>query len=238
MRQFFRLATVLLGTAGALSGAPALAATQGTTSVYDLSVLPAFSGTVSQYIPSPSGGIIGLLLNDGTEVLVSPAVADALPGLVKPGEQVSGNGLRGKTLPLIRAFTVSAPRGRRTEDTGITFPQHAPEMIAGPDLVAHGTVWRPLYNVQGSVTGVVLKDRTVIMVPPRSAPRIASLLTPGAMIYAAGPGTSGAQGTALNARQIGQDGEHMVPLSSDDMPPPGPPPGSPGYDLIPLAETH
>ncbi|NHN85971.1 hypothetical protein GOB93_15170 [Acetobacter musti] len=239
MRQFFCFTAIVFGVACGFTINPACAATgAGSLSVYDLSVLPAFSGIVSQYIPSPSGGVTGILLDNGTEVLVSPDVAWSLPKIVKPGEKVTGTGLRGKTLPLIRAFAISGPHGRSAEDTGITMPQHSPEMITGPDIVVHGPVWVRLYDIQGTLCGVVLKDHTVVKIPPGAAARIASWLTPGAIIFAAGPGTSGELGVSINAHEIGPDSQKLISLAAEDAPPPGPPPGSPGYDIISAAEAH
>lgn len=252
MRQFLRLAIVLAGSATALASAssraaPHAAATRPAApapvpavaaSVYDMSMLPAFSGTVAQYIPSPAGGVSGVILTDGTQILVSPDLAWDLPKILKPGDRVTGNGLKGKTLPLIRAFSLTGPRGQRTEDTGITLPPHAPEMIAGPDIVVHGTVWLKLYDMRGTLAGAVLKDHTIIRLPSRGAEKVAAWLTPGATLYAAGPGTSGELGTALNAHQIGPTPEQTISIAADDVPPPGPPAGSPGYDIITSAETH
>ncbi|MBB3883326.1 hypothetical protein [Acetobacter oeni] len=237
MRQFFRVAVAVFGTVGVFTSLPACAATTP-TSVYDLSVLPGFSGTVAQYIPLPVGGVTGLILQDGHEVLVSPELGLSLPKIVKPGERVTGTGLKGTTLPLIRAFTIAGPRGQRAEDAGIVMPQHSPEMIAGPDIAAHGTVWMRLYDVRGVLSGVVLKDHTVIKVPPGAAARIASWLIPGATIFAAGPGTSGELGVAINAHEIGPDNQQLISLAAEDAPPPGPPAGAPGYDIISPAETH
>lgn len=238
MRQFFHFMAIVFGTATTCAVFPACAANTGNVSVYDFSVLPSFNGTVAQYLPSPGGGVTGVLLTDGTEVLVSSDLAWALPKIVKRGEHITGTGLKGKTLPLVRAFTISGPHGERTEDTGITMPRHSPEMIAGPDIAAHGTVWMRLYDVQGALNGVVLKDHTVVKVPPGAAARIATWLVPGATVFAAGPGTSGELGVAINAHEIGPDSHQLISLAAEDAPPPGPPPGSPGYDIISAAETH
>ncbi|MCH4089848.1 hypothetical protein [Acetobacter sp.] len=242
MRHLFCLAVIAVGSAVALSASPVLAASSsagnGPVSVYDLSVLPAFSGTVSQYIPSAGGGVTGLLLSDGTQVIVSQDLSWDLPKIVKPGDKLTGTGLKGKTLPIIHAFSLSGPRGSRAEDVGIAMPQHSPEMVAGADIVVHGEISYPLYNIQGVLVGAILKDHTVIRVPTRDASKIAAWLKPGAMLYAAGPGATGVYGTAINVHQIGPDAQQLLSVTADDLPPPGPPPGSAGYDVIKSAETH
>ncbi|AQS84093.1 MAG: hypothetical protein ABF876_13180 [Acetobacter aceti] len=242
MRHLFRLAVIAAVSAAALSASPVLAASSsagsGPVSVYDLSVLPAFSGTVAQYIPSAGGGVTGLLLSDGTQVLVSQDLSWDLPKIVKQGEKITGTGLKGKTLPIIHAFSLNGPRGSRSEDVGITLPQHSPEMITGPDIVVHGEVACPLYSIQGVLIGAILKDHTVVRVPIRDASKISAWLAPGATLYAAGPGATGVYGTALNAHQIGPDAQQLISVTADDLPPAGPPPGSAGYDVIKSAETH
>lgn len=240
MRHISRLAALALGSVSFLAASPSFAASSqpSNQSVYDLSVLPTFSGTVAQYIPSAGGGINGLLLTDGTEVLVSQDLSLEVPKVVKPGEKITGTGLRGKTLPIVHAFSLNGPHGNRTEDTGITMPLHSTEMVAGPDIVVHGVIAYPLYNIQGSLIGAILKDHSVVRVPVRDGAKLAAWLKPGAPLYAAGPGVSGVYGTALNAHQIGPDTQQVVSLTADDLPPAGPPPGSPGYDIIRSAETH
>ncbi|BCK75426.1 hypothetical protein AA0242T_2073 [Acetobacter aceti NRIC 0242] len=242
MRHLLRLAVIAAGSAAALSASPVLAASSsaesGPASVYDLSVLPSFSGTVTQYIPSAGGGVTGLLLSDGMQVLVSQDLSWDIPKIVKPGEKITGTGLKGKVLPIIQAFSLSGPRGSRSEDVGIAMPQHSPEMVAGPDIVVHGEITHPLYNIQGVLIGAILKDHTVIRIPTRDAAKIAAWLKPGAMLYAAGPGATGVYGTAINAHQIGPDAQQLLSVTADDLPPPGPPPGSAGYDVIKSAETH
>nr|WP_244176704.1 OB-fold nucleic acid binding domain-containing protein [Acetobacter pomorum] len=206
--------------------------------VYDLSGLPAFTGKVAQFLPSPHGGVFGLLLEDGTQVFVSPEQTHELAGLVKPGDVVSIRGLKGRVLPIIRAFGITSPRGRGMQDNFIAMPVHSTEMIAGPDLVLHGEIWQRLYNANGQLSGVILKDHSVICITPREATREADLLTPGQMLYAVGTGSSGELGTAIDAREIGTSAEKMVGIAVGDAPPPGPPAGSPAYDIIPGAEEH
>jgi hypothetical protein len=58
------------------------------TGVYDLSVLPVFTGSVVQFLPAPHGGIVGFVLDDGTQVLVSAEQGHAFAGLVKPSDTV------------------------------------------------------------------------------------------------------------------------------------------------------
>ena len=135
------------------------------TGLYDLSGLPKFTGKVAQFLPAPHGGVLGVVLTDGTQVLVSPDQGHTVAGLIKPGDTVSIQGLKARSLPLIRAFSLTSPRGRSMQDSFIVMPQQSPEMITGPDLVLHGDIWMPLYDLSGQVSGVILKDHTVIYLP-------------------------------------------------------------------------
>lgn len=206
--------------------------------VYDLSALPRFSGQVTQFLPSSHGGVVGLVLNDGTQVFVSPDQGHTLAGLVKPGDVVEIRGLKGRTLPIIRAFGLTSPRGRGMQDTFIAMPRQSTEMIAGPDLVLHGEVWMPLYDLDGQLNGAVLKDHSVIYLPPREATRLAGWLKPGQTLYAVGTGSSGELGIAIDAREIGPASNQMVGVAGGSSLPPGPAPGSAGYDIIPGSEGH
>lgn len=208
------------------------------TGVYDLSALPVFTGSVVQFLPAPHGGVVGFVLNDGTQVFVSPEQAHTFAGLVKVGDKVEIRGIKGQVLPIIRAFSVANPRGRTVQDSFIEMPLHSPEMIAGPDLVLHGEVWMPLYDVGGHLCGAILKDHSVIYLSPREAGRVVDLLRPGQTLYAVGGGSSGDLGVAIDAREIGPASDKLISIAVGNTPPPGPAPGSAGYDIIPGADEH
>ncbi|MFS8369091.1 hypothetical protein [Acetobacter indonesiensis] len=211
---------------------------QQATGVYDLLGLPQFSGKVAQFLPSPHGSVTGLVLADGTQVLVSPEQGHTLAGLVKPGDTVSIRGIKGRTLPIIRAFGITSPRGRGMQDNFISMPQQSTEMISGPDIVLHGEVWLSLYNLDGQLTGAVLKDHSVVYLSPREAARVATMLKPGQPLYAVGTGSSGELGVAIDAREIGPSSNQLTGIAVGNGPPPGPAPGSAGYDIIPGADDH
>lgn len=204
--------------------------------VYDLSSMSAFSGTVTQFLPAPDGGVLGLLLNGDTEVLVSPEIGHTLSGLIKVGDHISLRGVKAYTLPVIRAFAITSPRGRSVQDSLMAVPQHSPEMIIGPDIVVHGEIAMPLYNLGGQVSGVILKDHTLIHLIPREAARLAVWLKPGQSVYAVGTGNNGVLGTAINAREIGPAADRKEAVAISNVPLSGPAAGSAGYDVISGAE--
>ena len=217
--------------------APATAESRVGT-IYDLSVLPVFTGKVVQFLPSTHGGINGFILEDGTQVLVSAEQGHAFAGLVKPGDTVDIRGLKGQTLPILRAFLITSPRGRSLEDSVISMPNHSTEMLAGPDLVLHGPVWMPLYGMNGKPMGAVLQDHSVLYLTPREATRFADLLKPGQTVYAVGSGSNGGLGTAIDVREIGPSLEALTPVAINQPPPPGPAAGSAAYDIIPGSDAH
>lgn len=206
--------------------------------VYDFSSLHLFTGKVIQFLLSPGGAVIGFILGSGYQVFVTPEEGYAFAGIVKPGDTVQVRGLKGGTLPVIRAFEVIGPDGRVVRDTFITMPQYSPEIIAGPDLVLHGEIWMPLYTMDGRVAGVILKNHAVIHLAPAEVVRVANMLKPGHMLYAVGAGCNGVMGTAISARELGPTLDKMTPVAVGGAPPPGPAAGSINYDVIGPPTTY
>ncbi len=206
--------------------------------VYDFSVLPEFSGTVAQYIPDPFGGVSGLLLTNGTQILCSPDIASSITSLTRAGSTISGRGLQARQLPMIRAFTLTGPTGRTVEDDGLRLPLNQPDITPGPDIPVEGEVLYPLYNLHGAITGVILKNHAIIRIAPNEVSKLQDILTPGKIIRAFGPGHSGSAGTAIIARQIGLTTGNLISLTPEALIPPGAAPGSPDYDVIPGTNVY
>ncbi|MFT9374682.1 hypothetical protein [Komagataeibacter saccharivorans] len=206
--------------------------------VFDIAPLPVTTGQVTQYILTASGQVSGLLLADGTQVFCTHELGDSLPGIVRPGEQVTVAGLKGVGRPIVRAYAVTGPRGQRIADvrsaTAVA-PSDSPSI--GPDVPVDGTILAPLYDMQGKVQGVIMRDHSVIYVGETNAARLAAWLRPGATLHAIGIGVAGERGTAINAREIGPDISQAIHIEPADAPPPGAFPGSSGYDVIPGGST-
>ena len=75
-------AWILAGTRGVGKGHFAMAAARDSGTA-------ALSGKVAQFLPGPMGGIEGLLLEDGTEVHISPMQSTELALIVRPGDKVT-----------------------------------------------------------------------------------------------------------------------------------------------------
>ncbi|BAK84193.1 hypothetical protein GLX_17810 [Komagataeibacter medellinensis NBRC 3288] len=242
------LAGVLV--AGSLAAGSAHAATRGAppaaapapvaqvAPVFDMAPLPVTTGQLVQFILTPSGQVAGLLLADGTQVFCPRELGDSLPGIVHPGEQVSINGLKGAGRPIVRAYAVTGPRGRRIADVrveGAVIPYDSPSI--GPDVPVDGIILAPLYDMQGKVQGVIMRNHAVVYVGETNASRLAAWFKPGATLHAIGTGVAGERGTAINAREIGPDVNQAIHVEPADAPPPGAFPGSSGYDVIPGGST-
>ncbi|GAN86022.1 hypothetical protein LU298_14550 [Komagataeibacter intermedius] len=220
---------------GGAQPAPAAPAAAQVAPVFDMSPLPVTTGQMTQYILSPAGQLSGMLLADGTQVFFSHDLGEQLPAIARPGEQVSVNGLKGIGRPIVRAYAVTGPRGRRIADVRppATAPMPVESPSIGPDVPVDGTILAPLYDMQGGVQGVIMRDHSVVYVGEKNASRLVAWLKPGATLHAIGTGVTGDHGTAINAREIGPDVNQAIHVEPADAPPPGAFPGSAGYDVIP-----
>ncbi|WP_010509516.1 hypothetical protein [Komagataeibacter europaeus] len=220
---------------GGAQPAPAAPAAAQVAPVFDMTPLPVTTGQLVQYILTPAGQVSGMLLGDGTQVFFSHDLGEELPAIARPGEQVSVNGLKGISQPIVRAYAVSGPRGRRIADVhppaSATAPVDSPSI--GPDVPVDGTILAPLYDMQGKAQGVIMRDHSVVYVGEKNAARLVAWLRPGAALHAIGTGVTGDHGTAINAREIGPDVNQAIHVEPADAPPPGAFPGSAGYDVIP-----
>lgn len=200
--------------------------------VMDLSVLPAIKGNVKQYLPTPYGNLGGLLLNDGTQIMFSTMLGEAAKTFTRPGQNITIRGLKARYLPLLQAFVIENQQGQKIQEDS---PEagFSPVPITGPDLFVQGQVGQLLYNLQGKVMGVVLKDGTVVYIRPSDVSKLGFDLQPGVSLYVRGMGSYTAMGKALQARLIGTTENHMIELLQINAPPFGAPAGSPAYDYIP-----
>ncbi|MFS3136232.1 hypothetical protein ACLRDC_12760 [Gluconacetobacter sacchari] len=233
-----RRSSLLPATAGlsVLIAGPAMAASQA-VSPYDLSPLPVVTGTVAHYLPTPGGDIDGVILTDGTQVLCSHELGLAVAGLVKPGERISARGLRGRSLPIVRAYEIEDQRGRALEDAE-TISARLPVATSGPDIVVDGTVRAPLYSLHGRLVGAVMQDYTTVHLTPSEATRLTAWLQPGHALHAVGNGSTSALGTAIDAREIGPSLGQTIRVAPAAAPQAGPFPGSAAYDDIPGGSAH
>jgi len=181
------------------------------------------SGMISRLLINPNGDVDGLLLQDGTQVPVPPPLSSTLLAALHVGDTVRVTGVRMGNLPLIAQAQVTGPSGAVI--VGVNPPPPVPPGAAPAlvPLIANGTVERPLYGPAGDVTGVLMRDGTVLRLPRPAADRMQAWLQPGAALSARGFGVESRLGRSIQVTSIGRDARSEIDVSSLP-PPPGPPP--------------
>jgi hypothetical protein len=165
------------------------------------------TGTISQFTINPEGDVDGFILADGALVHFPPHMGLQLVSLVHRGDTVRIVGLRDGT-GNVRAEQITNGRtGQQLLDqpppVDVT---HAPPALRGAGLVklsVKGTVMRVTTAPRGEPDGVMLKDGTIIKMPPPVARQFMSLLRPDVVIAARGYGTRNQYGEALQATAFG-----------------------------------
>lgn len=242
-----RLRSALLAaTLLAAAGGAAWAQMNVAPGTYDVQQLPVTKGRVAAYSLTPRGDVDGVILDDGTQVLLPPHLGTQLVFAVKPGDAVSVHGLHARAIPVVQAMQVTNDAsGQSVTDDG---PPPAPPGPPGPPgprqagraLEAQGEVKAPLYGRGGEINGVLLTDGTQIHLPPREAQRLAAELAPGQTVVVRGIGMDSALGRVIAARAIGPSAEQMAQVALPPPPPPGGPrlgpPGGPPRPPQPPAQ--
>jgi hypothetical protein len=244
-------AALLAGSAMIAFGGAAIAQTQpqpagaqpaaapptlGATPVYNPDQLPMQRGQVQQFTLTPRGDIDGLILTDGTEVVLPPHLSTQIAYAIKPGDTVLIHGLHAAALPLIQAVSITDDvSGRTVVDNGPPAPGPGPAPPpppAGPDAgpsapipglsEIQGRVRMVLHGPRGDVNGALLEDGTILRLPPPEANRFASLLQPGQSLVAEGDELTGAIGKVVAVRQLGASRTQLSLIEG----PPGPRPAA------------
>lgn len=194
-----------LGAAGLLVSNAALAQTP----VYDTDQLPAFHGKVARYSLTPRDEVDGMILDDGTEVHLSPRLSSELVFAVKPGDAVTVHGLKANGIAMVQALSIANDAtGAKINDTvqpaaSRDRPVFAPQRM----MEARGRVKMTLHAPDGRADGALLEDGTFIRFAPGYNPPGIDCLTPGKDIVATGTVTSGLLGQVMETRSITPDKE-------------------------------
>jgi hypothetical protein len=222
--------------APAAAAVPSLAPTAAANPIYDPAQLPAQRGQVQQFTLTPHGEIDGLILADGTELVLPPRLSTQIAYSIKPGDTIVVHGLRAAALSLIQAVSITDEEsGRTVIDDGpppaVPLPPSGPAAGPGAPLPGlaevQGRVRMVLRGPREDVNGALLEDGTVLRLRSPEAYRFASLLQPGQTLVAEG---NNAVGRVLDARQLGAS---RTQLSFIEGPPgrgrhyPAPPPPGP-----------
>lgn len=174
---------------------------------FDPAQLPEFKGKVSQYTLSPRGEVDGLILADGTEVQISPALSSALVFSVKPGDEVSIRGLKARSVAMVSAVTVTNTASGAVVG-GSASPGHHP--WDGPKMEVSGQIKALLHSPRGDVNGVLLADGTTVRMPPHAARKLADTLKPGDTVFVRGFGSTSPLGKSVGAQEIGPSADKLT----------------------------
>ena len=188
--------------------------------------MPETKGKVAQYSITQRGEVDGLILADGTEVLLPKHASTRLVFSVRPGDAVTIQGLKTGASSAITAVAVI------NDATGavVFTDRHTP-----PQQLDHeGRIKLQLHDPKGSLNGVLLEDGTVVRMPPPDAERLADGLAIGQPLYVRGDGLFSPLGKMVAAREVGPSRTQLTKVNEpffkrwmhevfgddDDAPPP------------------
>jgi hypothetical protein len=211
------IAAVLLGTVGT-----AVIAQQVAT--YDPQQLPTTQAKVTQYSLTPRGDVDGVILDDGTQVHLSPHLGGQIVQTIKPGDTITIRGLKAQAIPVIQAYSLTSAAGQTIVDSSPALFPPQPAVAAFQWLTVNGRVREPLYGPAGDLNGALLDDGTQIHIPPGQATALSDTLQAGKVVTAQGYGVSGVYGRSLDAQRIGPGPAQLLQVGTPGSPPP-PPPG-------------
>jgi hypothetical protein len=176
----------------------------------DPDYLPATLGVVGRFVPNPHGDLDGLVLIDETRrqvpVHFPPHLTERVTAAIKVGDKICVRGVRPRGIASITAVALVAAYGHTVVDNGpVDGSKHKTrEKDAGRiDKEIIGSVRLVLYSPKGEPRGALLEDGTVLRVSSKEAKRFAALWSPGAAVVARGKCLRTADGTVVEAFEIG-----------------------------------
>lgn len=188
------------------------------------------SGRIARWLQNPNGDIDGMILEDGTQVVLPPTQSARLVQSVKLRDSVQVTGTRdgeAAGAKVLRASQIRDAAGKTVSfaegEPGDAPPPAPREPAALTPMNANGRIATLLYTGRGDVNGVLLSDGTAVRFPPHVGAELAPTLKVGAPLFAKGYGTRNGQGSSLEATRLGaSEGS-----ARDVFGPPGPL-GAPG----------
>jgi hypothetical protein len=171
---------------------------------------------------TPRGDVDGLILNDGTEVMLPPHLTTQIVFAIRPGDTVTIRGLRARAVPLVEAASVTNfATGVSVMDNG---PPGGPDRSAGEQTIS-AQITAQLHGRRGEVNGALLDSGIILRMPPPEAERMESLLQAGQPVTVRGITLKTALGTVIDARAIGASPDQLTELGA--RPGPAGPRGEP-----------
>jgi hypothetical protein len=199
---------IVLG-AGLLASSAALAQTP----VYDPDQLPAFHGKVANYSLTARDEADGLILDDGTEVHISPRLSSELVFAIKPGDVVTVHGLKASASSMVQALSIAndANGVKINDNFQPANPGDRPQFTPPRMMEARGRVKMALHATDGRLDGALLEDGTILRFAAGYTLPNADCIAAGKDIVATGTGVSGLLGRVMETRQVALDTEASVP---------------------------
>jgi hypothetical protein len=167
--------------------------------------LPDIKGTVAQYTLTPRGDVDGLILADGTEVILPPRDSTRLVFAVRPGDAITVRGTKAGDSAAINAVAVvNDTTGFLVGNGAFSMRQH---------LDDQSTIKLQLHGRKGELNGVLLGDGAIVRMPPQDAAQNVSLLTVGNSFYVRGEGEVGPLGKVIAAHEIGPNKTQLTEIA-------------------------
>jgi hypothetical protein len=178
-------------------------------------------GTVAQYLMNPSGEVDGLLLEDDTVVRFPPHLGAQLVDIAKPSDIVTVTGW--SSVPrTLRAQTITNDANQRSVADAPPSPGARPPAppadASQQSMSVSGVVRVVTHAPRGEIDGAVLRDGTIVHVPPHAGAALATLLVEGASLAATGFGVTNGYGTSLEATAIGPTPRDLQPVPAGPGP--------------------
>ena len=203
LRRAFRARALAAACALALAWAPAQGAEPVPAAAwFDPTQLPSYAGTIDRFLIDARGRTDGVLLKQGPQIILVPALGQPVRKLLRPGDAITVFGVRARDAPVITALAVQLPDRRIVLHPGLEAPRDGAAPPPGrASATAAGKIKSVIRDGDGALTGAVLEDGTIVRLPRQRTPN--ELIAEGRPLAVRGAGYSGPDGRAIAAREIG-----------------------------------
>ena len=145
----------------------------------------------------------GLLLNDGTQVVVPPHLRDALSSTVRAGDAIHIDGQRESATRVAASAITDRSSGKSVVDSGPPASPPPPPDVADPvAMSAKGAITVLLTGRRGEVNGAVLDDGSILRFAPRLAAYDATKFAVGQRLAVSGMGEQNQFGRVIDVQSL------------------------------------
>lgn len=183
---------------------PASAGAQAPPGPAGSAALTVIEGKVQRILMTPYGEPNGLRLDNGVVVLLPPHLAARLAGAVVVGDRVRALGQPASGRVMRAQALINLVSGSAVDEPGqdVTRPPAPPSPAARATLqqfTVSGVIDTVLYGPRNEANAVILADGAIVYLRPDL---VGAQLAPGEPFTAAGIGTRGAAGLAIEAISV------------------------------------